>query len=51
MTTVLILAACAVVSVAMTALFFAILFTGTKRPNARTHRLGRLLRLSHPNWD
>lgn len=52
MNTIWILLFCVVVSAAMTGLFFAILAIGAaRRRNARAHNLGRLLRVSHPEWN
>ena len=51
MTTIYILAFCAVVSGAVTALFFAVLALSARRRNERAHRLGQLLKLSHPEWN
>jgi len=52
MSTVWILVFCVVVSGAVTVLFVAILAVGAhKERNARSHRLGRLLKLSHPEWN
>ncbi len=51
MNAILIIVFCVVVSGAMTVLFFAILALGARRRNARAHQLGRLLMVSHPEWN
>ena len=51
MSTVYVLLFCVAVSAAITVLFFVILAVGARRRNARAHRLGRLLKLSHPEWN
>jgi hypothetical protein len=51
MNTIWILLFCVVVSAALTMVFLAVLGAGLKRRNERRHRLGRLLRLSHPEWN
>jgi len=51
MNTLLLLVFCVAVSLALTVLFVAILAIGARRRNERAHRLGKLLKLSHPEWN
>ena len=53
MNTVYVLFFCVVVSLALTVLFVVILSMPRRRTkkNVRGHRLGRLLAISHPEWN
>lgn len=51
MSSMMVLATCGVVSLALSVLFVAVLFTGRRPINRRRHELGRLLSASHPEWN